>query len=104
MNAIIRRYEAVDKTRVSELVTKATDSLLPRLTELSGFNSYYLIETDDGVISSVAVFDNAEQAEESTRVTSNWVREEKLEPALPRSPKITSGKVVLHKTRELVEA
>ena len=54
MNATIRRYEAVDKTRISELVKKAEDSLLPRLSELSGFNSYYLIGTDDGVISSVS--------------------------------------------------
>ena len=104
MNATIRRYEAVDKTRISELVKKTENSLLPRLSELSGFNSYYLIEADDGVITSVGVFDNAEQAQESTRVASNWVREEKLEPALPNPPKITSGQVLVHKTRELVEA
>jgi hypothetical protein len=104
MHATIRRYEAIDKTRISELVKKAEDNLLPRLTELSGFSSYDLIESDDGVICSVGVFDTAEQAEESTRVASNWVREEKLEPALPKPPKITRGKVLLHKTRELVEA
>jgi hypothetical protein len=32
------------------------------------------------------------------------VRDEKLETALPNSPKITSGEVVLHKTSELVQA
>ena len=46
----------------------------------------------------------AEQAEESTRVASNWVREEKFATALPKQPKITSGQVVVHKTRVLVEA
>jgi hypothetical protein len=46
----------------------------------------------------------AAQADESTRVVSAWVREEKLEKALPNPPKITAGEVVVHKTRELVSA
>jgi hypothetical protein len=71
---------------------------------LPGFNGYYLIEAGNGVISSVGFFDTAEHAEESTRVASNWVREEDLEKALPNPPKITSGPVVVHETRELVEA
>jgi hypothetical protein len=104
MNATIRRYEAIDQTRTTELVKKAQDNLLPRLSELPGFNGYYLIEAGNGVLSSVGFFDTAEHAEESTRVTSNWVREENLEKALPNPPKITSGQVVVHKTRELVEA
>ena len=104
MHATIRRYEAIDQTRTSELVKKVQDSLLPRVSELSGFNGYYLIEAGNGVISSVGFFDTAEHAEESTRIASNWVREENLETALPNPPKITSGQVVVHKTRELVEA
>ncbi len=104
MHATIRRYEAIDETRTSELVKKAEDSLLPRLSELPGFNGYYLIEAGNGVISSVGFFDSAEHAEESIRVASNWVREENFETALPNPPKITSGPVVVHKTRELVGA
>ena len=104
MHATIRRYEAIDQTRTTELVKKAEDSLLPRLSELPGFNSYYLIEADNGVISSVGFFDTAEQADESTRVASNWVRQENFEQALPNAPKVTCGQVVVHKTRELVGA
>jgi hypothetical protein len=104
MHATIRRYEAIDQTRLNELVTKAESSLVPRLSELPGFNGYYLIEAGNGVISSVGFFDTAEHAEESTRVASNWMRQERLETALPNPPKITSGKVVVHKTRELVGA
>jgi hypothetical protein len=104
MYATIRRYETTDQTRTSELVKKAEDSLLPRLSELPGFSGYSLIEAGNGVISSVGFFDSAEHAEESTRVASNWVRQENLEKALPNPPKITSGQVVVHKTRELVGA
>jgi hypothetical protein len=104
MHATIRRYEATDQNRTNELIKKAEDSLLPRLSELPGFNAYYLIEAGNGIVSSVGFFDTAEQAEESTRVASNWVRENNLQTALPNPPKTTSGQVVVHKTRELVEA
>jgi hypothetical protein len=104
MHATIRRYDAIDQARTSELVKKAEDSLLPRLSELPGFNGYYLIEAGNGSLSSVGFFDTAEHAEESTRVASNWVREEKLETALPNPPKVTNGKVIVRKTRDLVAA
>jgi hypothetical protein len=104
MHATIRRYEAIDQARTSELVKKAEDGLLPRLSELPGFNGYYLIEAGNGVLSSVGFFDTEAHAEESTRVASNWVREEKLETALPNPPKVTSGRVVVQQTRELVQA
>ncbi len=104
MFATIRRYESVDQSRTSELVKKADDSLLPSLSELPGFNGYYLIEASDGVMSSIGFFDTSEHADESTRVASNWVREEKLETALPNPPKITTGEVVAQETSELVQA
>jgi hypothetical protein len=75
-----------------------------RLSELPGFSGYHLIDTGDGVMSSIGFFDTAAQADESTRVASNWLREEKLETALPNAPKVTSGEVVVHKTPELVQA
>jgi hypothetical protein len=104
MFATIRRYEAIEQGRADELVKKADETLLPSLSELPGFNGYYLIEAGNGVMSSIGFFDTKEQADESTRIASNWVREQKLETALPNPPKITSGEVVLHKTRELVQA
>jgi hypothetical protein len=104
MYATIRRYEAIDQTRTSELVKKVDDTLVPRLSKLPGFSGYHLIEAGNGVMSSIGFFDTAAQADESTRVASAWVREEKLEKALPNPPKITAGEVVVHKTRELVSA
>jgi hypothetical protein len=104
MYATIRRYDAVDQSRTSELVKKADETLVPRLSKLPGFGGYHLIEAGNGVISSVGFFETSAQADESTRVASNWVREEKLESALPNPPKVTSGEVVVHKMRELVTA
>ena len=104
MFATIRRYEAIDQARTSELVKKADETLLPSLSELPGFSGYSLIEAGNGVMSSITYFDTSAHADESTRLASNWVREQKLETALPNAPKITSGEVVVHKTGELVQA
>jgi hypothetical protein len=103
MFATIRRYESIDQSRTSELVKKIDEELVPKLSELPGFSGYYVLEAGNGVMSSIGFFDTPEHADESTRVASGWVRENKLEQALP-TPKITSGKVVVQKTGELVQA
>jgi hypothetical protein len=97
MHATVRRYEGVDQTRIDELTKKVDETLLPRLSNLPGFDGYYLIEAGNGVMSSIGLFDTSAQADESTRVAADWVREEKLETALPNPPKITDGEVIVHK-------
>ena len=57
----------------------------------------FLIEAGDGVMSSVNFFDTSAQAEESTRVVADWLRNEKLETIVPNSPKITLGEVIVHR-------
>ena len=104
MHAAIRRYESIDQSRKSELVKKVDETLIPTLSELPGFNGYSLVDAGNGVMTSIGFFDTAAQADESTRVAGSWLREQKLETALPNPPKITSGDVVVHKTRELVQA
>lgn len=47
-------------------------------------------------MSSLELFENIEQTDESTRITAAWLRDENLETALPNPPKITTGKVVAH--------
>jgi hypothetical protein len=104
MHATIRRYEGVDQSRIDELVKNVDENLLPRLSEMPGFEGYYLIEAENGVMSSISFFDTPAQADESSRVAAAWVREEKLEKAIPNPPKITGGEVLVHKTNELVRA
>ena len=97
MHATVRRYEGVDQSRTDELSKKIDQTLLPRLSKLPGFEGYYLIEADNGVMSSIDFFDTSAHADESTRVATTWVRDEKLDTALPNPPKITDGEVIVHK-------
>ena len=94
MHATIRRYEGVDQARTEELTKKISETLAPRLSKLPGFAGYYVIEAGNGVMSSFGLFENAAQSDEATKLAAEWVREEKLEAALPNAPKITSGNVI----------
>jgi hypothetical protein len=97
MHATVRRYEGIDQSSKEELTRKVGETLMPRLSNLPGFNGYYLIESGNGVFTSVGLFENSTQAEESTRVASSWVADQKLESILPNAPKITTGEVIAHK-------
>jgi hypothetical protein len=67
---------------------------VPQLRKLPGFAGYYLIEAGNGVLSSLGLFETAEQADESTEVVSKWISDENFNAVIPNAPKITSGKVV----------
>jgi len=99
MHAIVRRYEGIDTKRTDELTRKVSESLTPRLKKLDGFNGYFLIEADNGVMSSVNFYDTSAHADESTRVVAEWLREEKLEEILPNPPKVTGGKVIVEEMK-----
>ena len=104
MFATVRRYEGIDASHKDELTKKIGESLAPRLSKLPGFTNYFLIDTGNGVMSSIGLFDTSTQANESTRVASEWVRDEKLERLLPNPPKVTEGEVIVHKTNGAVRA
>ena len=94
MHATIRRYEGVDTARTEELSRKVSETLVPELEKLEGFRGYYLIESGDGIFTSVGLFTSPAQSDEATSIAAAWVKDEKLESALPNAPRITSGKVI----------
>jgi hypothetical protein len=104
MYATLRRYEGIEASHADELTKKVGESLAPRLSELPGFGGYFLIDAGDGVMSSIGLFETSTQADESTRVASQWVRDEKLERILVNPPKVTGGEVLFHKTNGAVRA
>jgi hypothetical protein len=102
MHATIRSYTGVDQNRTDELSRKVNETLLPQLHELPGFVGYYLVDADNGVFTSVGLFETPEQGLESTKLVTRWIRNEKLETLIPSEPKIMSGKIIAHSDRVLV--
>jgi hypothetical protein len=102
MHATIRRYDGVDQNRSAELTRQVNESLLPKLEKLPGFKGYFLVEADNGIFSSLGLFETPEQGKESTTIVASWIRDEKLDSIVPNEPKITSGRVVATSDRVLV--
>jgi hypothetical protein len=94
MFATVRRYEGIDAIHKAELTKKVNETLAPRLSKMPGFGGYFLIDTGNGVMSSIGLFDTSTQANDSSRVASEWVRDEKLEEILKTPPMVTDGEVV----------
>src|SRR5207302_9460498 len=95
MFATVKRYEGIDVSKKDELTKKVGESLAPRLSKLPGFSGYFLIDTGNGVMSTIGLFDTSIQANESTRVASEWVRDEKLETILKTSGNVADGEVIV---------
>jgi hypothetical protein len=102
MYATIRRYEGVDESRTAEITSKANDNLIPRLSELPGFNGYFLFEPANGVLTSISLFETSSHLDESNRVAAKVLQEGDLQAVMPNPPKITSGKLMAHKLPEFV--
>jgi hypothetical protein len=78
----VRRYEGIDKVRSEEMTRKIGESRLP-LRKLPGFSGCYVFDAGEGVSTSIGLFENSKEAHESTRIAAGWVREQRLESALP---------------------
>jgi hypothetical protein len=104
MHATIRRYEGVNVARLDEVVGKVNETLVPKLRELPGFSGYYLIESSGGVLSSLGLFETADQADNSTMLVSKWITDQHFDSVIPNAPKITSGKVVAQSDHVLAVA
>ena len=89
---------ASTRRALDEVTSKVRETLVPSLSELPGFSGYYLIDAGEGVFASIGLFDEAKTAHESTRIAARWVREQKLESALPNTPTIIAGPVVVHES------
>ena len=104
MHATIRSYHGVDQTRAAELKTKVNETLVPQLQDLPGFKGYYLVEAGNGIFTSFGLFETPEQGEESTKLVTRWIRDEKLEGLMPSEPKIISGKVIARSSERVLVA
>src|SRR4029450_5050472 len=93
MHATVRRYEGIDKARTDELTKKVDETLMPSLSKLPGFSGYFLIKGENDVITSIDLFNDSKQASDSTRIASEWIRNEQLENVRHNPPKATDSDV-----------
>jgi heme-degrading monooxygenase HmoA len=91
MYATVRSYTT--GSEFGDALVEHADEIRPLLTEIDGFRAYYLLRTDDGVV-SVSVYDDQAGAEESTRAAAAWVAEN-LSDLQVSAPQVKTGEVVI---------
>ena len=99
MFASIRKYNGAP-TLADEL-GKRQEDIKSLLRPIPGFHAYYLIKTNDGVISMTVCEDRA-GADESNRVAAGWLKD-KLPTFATRPPEITTGEVRFHLNEQLAK-
>ena len=96
MYASIRRYR-VEPANVAKVKQLLQDWLVPAVTRVHGFVAYYLIDADDGVLTSVNIFEDRAGAEESNSLAAD--EREVIRNLLPKPPEVTVGEVAVRRVR-----
>jgi hypothetical protein len=91
MHAVIRNYAGAPNL-VSELTKRAAE-VESIINTVPGFISYYLLKTNDGMV-SVTVCESAKGCDESSRRASDWLRQN-LPNLKIAAPQIISGELAL---------
>jgi hypothetical protein len=95
MHVTVRRYQEVRGGLDDALRRHFTDGFIPIIQKASGFIAYYALDPGDGGLVTISVFGNAAEAEESTRMAADYIREN-LADRFSAQPEVTSGEVVAH--------
>jgi hypothetical protein len=91
MYIVVRDYRGEAQDVVAQVVQRQ-DSVKEAMRGIKGLVAYYLIDTGNGGLASISVFEDQAGAEESVRVAANWVRENMAQWA-PNPPTVIQGEV-----------
>jgi len=89
MHATMRYYPG--NTGLADQLAGRADEIRSVISEVPGFQAYYLVRLDDATV-SITVCDDEAGTAESTRVAASWIEENM--PDLAASPPMVSGGTV----------
>ena len=94
MYAAIRQGKA--RTGMAEeLARRIKEGAIPIISDVPGFQAYYVIYAPDDTVTAISIFDDYAGAEESNRRGLVWI-EENLAPLLTGPATAVAGPVIVH--------
>ena len=94
MYAAIRQGKA--KAGVAaELTERIKDGAIPIISDVPGFQAYYVVYAPDDTVTAISIFNNHASAEESNRRVVAWI-EKDLAPLLAGPATAMAGPVIVH--------
>ena len=88
------RSRRVTSGSVDELMRKLDQGFMPLISAASGYVAYYVIDSGDGMVSAISIFEDEATALASNQLAENWVREN-LGPMVPGLAEVISGRVLV---------
>ena len=95
MYVAIRQYGLVTNEPVDKVFQGLREGFIPIIKNAPGFLAYYTLDSGDGTLTSISVFEHRAGAERSNRIAENWIGKN-LTNTLPTSPEIIVGEVGAH--------
>ena len=94
MYAAIRHGKA-KAGMAEELVRRIKEGAIPIISDVPGFQAYYVVYAPDDTVTAISIFDNVAGAEESNRRGLAWI-EVNLAPLLDGPATAVAGPVIVH--------
>jgi hypothetical protein len=79
----------------AELALRIKEGAIPIISDVPGFQAYYVVYAPDDTVTAISIFDNVEAAEESNRRALAWI-EENVGPLLAGPVTAVAGPVIVH--------
>ena len=100
MFATIRRYEILtpdaDRGAKEQLLDMIRQDFLPRVSDLPGFDGYFVLDTGSRGLATISLFETEEGVEASARLAADAVTRY-AHVARVGAPEIINGRVVMHR-------
>ena len=95
MYVAIRQYGLLTNEPVDKVFQGIREGFIPIIKNAPGFLAYYTLDSGDGTLTSISVFEDRAGAEKSNKLAEDWVGRT-LSSALPTSPETIVGEVGAH--------
>ena len=91
MHVTIRHYAG--NTELADTLVERQDEIKQLITEIDGFQAYYLVRAGEGA-TSISIYDSAAGGDESVQVARDWIAEN-LPDMQINPPQVIAGDAVL---------
>ena len=95
MYVAIRQYGLLTREPIEQVLRGIREGFIPIIKNTRGFVAYYVLDSGNGTITSINIFEHRAGAERSNKLAEDWVGGN-LSSALPTSPEVIVGKVFAH--------
>lgn len=95
MFVAIRQYGLLTREPIEQVLKGIREGFIPVIKNQPGFVAYYVLDSGNGTITSISIFEHRAGAERSNRLAEEWVGRS-MASTLPTSPEIIVGAVLAH--------